>query len=141
MYRDNRRGSIALLVLFLCSCAPQPQKEVPAEHKNGQKYFHQVCSNCHNSDAMGGLTKAPKLIDGDYAPNGFSDGDIRDTILNGTKKMPSQKGKLSDEQISEVIKYLRYSQKAAGLIPDEKSAERDSDEEDDDEDEDPAAKP
>ncbi|MBI4382683.1 MAG: cytochrome c [Nitrospinae bacterium] len=140
MRPSNRRGSIALLVLFLCSCAPQPQKEVPAEYKSGQKYFHQICSNCHNSDAMGGLTKAPKLIDGDYAPDGFSDGDIRDTVLNGTKKMPPQKGKLSEEQISEIIKYLRYSQKAAGLIPDEKSAEQDDDDEADGEEEDPAAK-
>ncbi len=140
MHPNYRWGPIALLAFFLGSCAPQPQKEVPAEFKNGQKHFHQICSNCHNSDAMGGLTKAPKLIDSDYVPDGFTDEDMRDTILNGTKKMPAQKGKLSDEQIAEIVKYLRYSQKAAGLITDEKNAEQDDDDEMDGEEEDSAAK-
>jgi len=30
--------------------------------------------------------------------------------------MPSQRNKVSDEEISEIIKYLRYSQKAANLV-------------------------
>jgi hypothetical protein len=33
--------------------------------------------------------------------------------------MPSQKKNVSSEEISEIIKYLRYSQKSAGLEPEE----------------------
>jgi len=103
------------LVLLLTACAPQPTLEVPPEFRAGQKFFHKVCSNCHGSDAMGKHTKAPRLIDTDYLPSEFSDHAIRGTILHGTDKMPPQKNKVSREEIKEIIKYLRYSQQAAGL--------------------------
>lgn len=110
---------VALLTGFLSACTPGPTKEVPDEYKNGQKQFHRVCSNCHGPDAMGGKTKAPKLIDAEFMPPDFTDDDIRDTIINGSTsgKMPSQRASFSDQQITEVIKYLRYSQKAAGIAP------------------------
>ena len=66
---------------------------------------------------MGKHTKAPKLIDEEYLSPNFTDDDIRETILNGTDKMPSQKKNVSTEEITEIIKYLRYSQEAAGLEP------------------------
>ena len=64
---------------------------------------------------MGKHTKAPRLIDEEYLAPNFTDDDIRETILNGTDKMPSQKKNVSAEEITEIIKYLRYSQKTAGL--------------------------
>jgi mono/diheme cytochrome c family protein len=101
------------------SCAPKPKLEVPEAYKKGQNIFHKICSNCHGSDGMGKHTKAPKLIDEEYLSPNFTDDDIRETILNGTDKMPSQKKNVSTEEITEIIKYLRYSQKAAGLEPEE----------------------
>lgn len=111
--------SILLFTLFAVSCAPKPTLEVPENYKKGQEYFHRVCSNCHGSDAMGKQTKAPRLIDEEYLINNFSDADIRETVLNGTDKMPSQKKNVTPEEITEIIKYLRYSQTAAGLEPEE----------------------
>lgn len=111
----SRWGSF-LFIIFIASCAPQPTKEVPAEFKSGQKHFHKICSNCHGSDAMGKQTKAPKLIDTDYIQEIFSDDDIFQTVIEGTNKMPSQRNKVSDDEIKEIIKYLRYSQKAANLV-------------------------
>jgi mono/diheme cytochrome c family protein len=105
-----------LPILFIASCAPQPTKEVPAEFKSGQKHFHNICSNCHGADAMGKQTKAPKLIDADFIQEAFSDDDIFQTIVDGTDKMPSQRNKVSDEEIKEIIGYLRHSQKAANLV-------------------------
>lgn len=104
------------IILFIASCAPQPTKEVPAEFQLGQKYFHKVCSNCHGADAMGKQTKAPKLIDADFIQETFSDDEIIQTVIDGTDKMPSQRNKVSDEELKEIIKYLRYSQKAANLV-------------------------
>ena len=110
------RWQILLSLLFIASCAPQPTKEVPAEFQLGQKHFHEVCSNCHGSDAMGKQTKAPKLIDADYIQEIFSDDEIVQSVIDGTDKMPSQRNKVSDEELKEIIKYLRYSQKAANLV-------------------------
>ncbi len=109
----------ALSLFFITSCAPKPTLEVPEPYKKGQNAFHKICSNCHGPDAMGKHTQAPSLIDEEYLAPSFTDDDFRETILNGTNKMPSQKKNVTTEEISEIIKYLRYSQKAAGLEPEE----------------------
>jgi mono/diheme cytochrome c family protein len=101
------------------SCSPKSTLEVPEAYKKGQNVFHKICSNCHGSDGMGKHTKAPKLIDEEYLAPNFTDDDISETILNGTDKMPPQKKNVSAEEITEIIKYLRYSQKAAGLEPED----------------------
>ena len=111
--------------IFTFSCAPKATLEVPESYKKGQQYFHKVCSNCHGSDAMGKYTQAPRLIDEEYLANNFSDADINETILNGTGKMPSQKKNVTPDEITEIIKYLRYSQKTAGLEPEEDEPEED----------------
>ena len=64
---------------------------------------------------MGKHTQAPRLIDEEYLADNFSDADIREIVLNGTDKMPPQKKNVTSDEITEIIKYLRYSQKAAGL--------------------------
>jgi len=72
---------------------------------------------------MGKHTKAPRLIDEEYLIDNFSDDDIRETVLNGTDKMPPQKKNVTPDEITEIIEYLRYSQKAAGLEPEEDDEE------------------
>ncbi|MFQ5715891.1 MAG: c-type cytochrome [Nitrospinales bacterium] len=114
-----KRLLVLLPTILVASCTPQPTLEVPEEFKPGQQYFHKICSNCHGPDAMGKQTQAPRLIDVDYLPENFSDDDIRETIINGTDKMPPQKNKISEQEIQEIIKYLRYSQQAAGLTAEE----------------------
>jgi mono/diheme cytochrome c family protein len=116
---------ILSIIIFTFSCAPKPKMEVPEPYKKGQNYFHRVCSNCHGSDAMGKHTQAPRLIDEEYLDNNFSDADIKETIINGTDKMPSQNKNVTSEEITEIIKYLRYSQKTAGLKLEEDDPEDD----------------
>ena len=111
--------------IFTFSCAPKATLEVPEPYKKGQQYFHNVCSNCHGSDALGKHTQAPRLIDEEYLTDNFSDADINETIMTGTDKMPSQKKNVTPDEITEIIKYLRYSQKAAGLEPEEDKSEED----------------
>ena len=128
MQTIGRHFALLILLSSVTTCAPQPTKEVPPEFKKGQEYFHRVCSNCHGSDAMGGNTKAPSLIDTDYLEKEFSNDELRESVLNGTDKMPPQKNKVSADEITEIIKYLRYSQEAAGLMVEEDVADEDSDE-------------
>tara|TARA_Y100000590_G_scaffold62434_1_gene66773 strand:+ start:5452 stop:5835 length:384 start_codon:yes stop_codon:yes gene_type:complete len=112
-------------IFGIYSCAPKPKLEVPEAYKAGQNAFHKICSNCHGSDAMGKHTQAPRLIDQEYLAPNFKDEDIRETVINGTDKMPSQKKNVTDKEITEIIKYLRYSQKAAGLEAEEEEEEED----------------
>ena len=120
--------SIAAILVFMSSCAPpQPTKIVPAEFEPGQNYFHRACASCHGADALGKQTKAPGLIDSEYLPESFSDEEIRKQVIEGSDKMPSQRNKVSDPEIAEIIKYLRYSQKTADLIIEEDEPD-DSDE-------------
>ena len=125
----GRNFILLILLSSVTACSPQPTKEVPQEFKKGQDYFHRICSNCHGSDAMGANTKAPRLIDTDYIEKEFSNDEIRETILNGTDKMPAQKNNVKADEITEIIKYLRYSQQAANLA----TEEDDSDEEEESE--------
>tara|TARA_Y100000294_G_scaffold16534_1_gene14612 strand:+ start:159 stop:545 length:387 start_codon:yes stop_codon:yes gene_type:complete len=110
---------LATAFLFISSCTPKPTVKVPAEFEVGQNYFHKVCASCHGADALGKQTKAPRLIDVEYLPANFSDEEIRQQIIEGSDKMPSQQNKISDAEIGEVIKYLRYSQVAAELVVEE----------------------
>lgn len=125
MIFDFRWAFLIAVAGLAMACSPQPTLEVPEEFKEGQKIFHNVCANCHGPDAMGAHTKAPRLIDTDFIESEFSDDDLRETIKNGTDKMPPQKNKIDDREIAEVIKYLRYSQKAADLISEDQIEEED----------------
>ena len=126
-YARSVLSAVTLLVL-LSSCAPKPTIKVPAAFEAGQKYFHKACASCHGVDALGKQTRAPGLIDSEYLPANFSDEEIRKQIIEGSEKMRSQRNKVSDKEIEEIIKYLRYSQRAAGLVVDEDESD-DSDEE------------
>ena len=120
---------ITTALIFISSCAPpQPTKIVPAEFKTGQNYYHRVCANCHGADALGKQTRAPGLIDPEYLPENFSDEEMYKQIIEGSDKMPSQRSKVSDPEVAEIIKYLRYSQKAAGIIVEEDEPDNDDEE-------------
>ena len=120
--------STATLLILLSSCTPKPTIKVPAEFQAGQNYFHKACASCHGVDALGKQTRAPGLIDPEYLPENFSDEEMRKQIIEGSEKMRSQRNKVSDPEIEEIIKYLRYSQRAANLIVEEDEPD-DSDEE------------
>ena len=119
---------LLILISFITACTPQPTQEVPQEFEKGQEYFHRVCSNCHGSDAMGRHTKAPGLIDTDYIEKEFSDDDFREAVLEGTDKMPPQKNNVKAEEVTEIIKYLRYSQQAANMVTEEDVADEEDEE-------------
>ena len=108
--------STATLLILLSSCTPKPTIKVPAEFQAGQNYFHKACASCHGVDALGKQTRAPGLIDSEYLPENYSDEEMRKQIIEGSEKMRSQRNKVTDSEIDEIIKYLRYSQKAAELI-------------------------
>ena len=118
---------VAVMLISLTSCSPKPAIKVPAEFESGQNHFHRVCANCHGSDALGKQTKAPGLIDPEYLSENFSNEEMYKQIVEGSDKMPPQRNKLSDPEVAEIIKYIRYSQKAADLVVGEDESDEDED--------------
>ena len=108
---------IALFPFLFIGCAIEPKKTVPEKYKLGQISFHKVCAQCHGADAMGGK-RAPNFLQKKFIPKNFSNGRIARTIINGSDSgaMPSQKKRVTDKEIGEIIQYIRYSQKEAGII-------------------------
>ena len=109
--------SLALLLnVSMTSCAVEPRKTVPTNYRAGQEHYHRACANCHGPDAMGGKG-APKLIQEIFSSANFSNKKMVGTMLNGSDSgvMPCQKQKVSEQEIQEIIKYLRFLQKESGL--------------------------
>ena len=65
----------------IIGCTIKPKKSVPEDYVAGQKYFHQVCANCHGVDEAGG-NKAPTFLQEKFLPTNFTNGKIAKTILN-----------------------------------------------------------
>lgn len=112
--------TILILVFSLLSmtaCAIEPAQIVPEEYRAGQSHFHRVCASCHGRDAMGGK-RAPTFLQEKFDTRNFSNGRIHRTIVNGSDSgaMPSQKRRVSEKEIREIIKYIRYSQSQAGFV-------------------------
>jgi mono/diheme cytochrome c family protein len=76
----------------------------------GADTFKAKCAGCHGPDGKGetGMGKAMKLRDlGSADVQGQSDADLTTIITNGKGKMPKYDGKLTADQISDVVKYIR----------------------------------
>ena len=106
-----------LLGQFLIGCAIEPQKTVSEKYRIGQINYHRVCAQCHGAAAMGG-GRAPTFLQEKFNPKNFPNRRIVRAILNGSDSgsMPSQKNKVTDDEIREILKYIRYSQREAGII-------------------------
>ena len=108
---------LLLFSIIFTGCAIESKKTVPAEYQVGQTTFHKVCAQCHGADAMGGKG-APTFLQEKFDSKNFPNGRMVRVILNGSDSgaMPAQKRKVNDEQIREIIKYIRYLQGEAGVI-------------------------
>ena len=68
------------------------------------------CAMCHNTDGTG---KAAMKVDSFKTPDSVkkTDAQLIAITADGKGKMPPYKGKLSDAQISDLVKYIRTLQK------------------------------
>src|SRR5208283_2684146 len=95
---------IALVGLALALAVPT----VAAAQSSGADTFKAKCAMCHGADgsASTGMGKSMGLKAlGSPEVQKMSDADMTAIIANG--KMPAEKGKLTDAQISDVVKYVR----------------------------------
>jgi mono/diheme cytochrome c family protein len=79
--------------------------------KNGKKLFENFCSSCHGPKATGIKKEITGLnIDTPNLParlKAHSDGDFHWKILNGRNEMPSFNKDLSDNEIWNIIIYIK----------------------------------
>jgi|SRR5271166_790944 len=77
---------------------------------SGADTFKGKCAMCHGADGKGdtGMGKTLKLRDlGSADVQGQSDADLTNIVTNGKNKMPKYDGKLTPEQIGDLVKFIR----------------------------------
>jgi len=76
----------------------------------GADTFKAKCAMCHGADGKGdtAMGKTLKVRDlGSADVQGQSDADLTNIITNGKNKMPKYDGKLTKDQINDLVKYIR----------------------------------
>lgn len=95
---------LAALGLLLCSVSFADSADT----------YKAKCASCHGADGKGqtAMGKAMGLKDlGSADVQGMSDADLAAVIANGKGKMPAYKGKLTDAEIGDMVKYIRTLKK------------------------------
>lgn len=81
-----------------------------AAEQTGAELFKGKCAACHGPDGKGQTAMGKNLKLRDLSSEEIqkqSDSDLKATIENGKGKMPSYKGKLTDEQVGTLVQYIR----------------------------------
>ena len=99
------------------TAAPAPPTAVSV---NGRTLFIQSCSACHGVDLQG-TDRGPPFLDRVYGPGHHADASFRLAVQRGVishhwrfGNMPKIEG-LTDEQVEEIIKFVREQQALAGI--------------------------
>jgi mono/diheme cytochrome c family protein len=96
-------------------------QSAPPEFSKGETLFNQSCARCHGEGAQG-TNQGPPLISKIYEPGHHSDASFHLAVRNGVQahhwkfgNMPKIAG-VSEEQVNEIIKYVRWLQREAGIF-------------------------
>jgi cytochrome c6 len=83
---------------------------LPAKADDAAATYKAKCAACHAADGSGATAagKAMNIPDlrGDEVQK-MTDDQLIDATTNGKNKMPAYKGKLTDDQIKQVVAYIR----------------------------------
>ncbi len=101
--RTGHRSSGPLFLVFCMLVAAGPANS--ADVFNGQNKFTQHCAQCHGSDGRGTLPGAPNFQQGERLTR--PDTALLQSIRDGAGVMPGFNGVLKDEEILDVIAYIR----------------------------------
>lgn len=112
-------GAAALVLL-----SAGPGLAEPAAQAAGAQVFADSCAACHQAKGEGVKGAFPAL-----AGNAFVQGDAKalaSTVLQGRGGMPSFSGDLNDDQLAQVLSFIRSSwgNKADAVTPDVVAAAR-----------------
>jgi cytochrome c6 len=81
---------------------------------SGADTYKAKCQMCHGADGLGNtpVGKMAKIVSlKDPTVINANDADLIAVVTNGKNKMPPNKGKLTEDQITAVVAYIRTLQK------------------------------
>ena len=97
--------------------------ESSSQIESGREAYEASCAVCHGKDLKGTRT-GPPFLDVVYAPNHHPDASFRAAVARGVQPhhwsfgpMPPQP-QVSDDEIEEIIAYVRAQQLEAGITND-----------------------
>ncbi|MGA2406270.1 MAG: cytochrome c [Bacteroidales bacterium] len=98
------------------SSMKNPIAQSAASTKTGMDLYTKNCASCHGKAGLGDGVKARalKTFPGDFSKAEFqnlADGDLFYKTKTGRSEMPKYEGKLSDNDIWNVVNYLRTLKK------------------------------
>jgi mono/diheme cytochrome c family protein len=96
----------AALLVFLLAAGAQAAsaQQLTPQQAHGRQILTQNCNICHLPQNPGSATYGPRLSK--TSANG-DDKLMREVIMNGLVKMPGWKYTLKDQDISDIIAYVR----------------------------------
>ncbi len=100
------KNTIALVVLLMIACAAS----AVAQNTPAKDLFAGKCAMCHGPDGSAQTTMAKNLKIRDLHSADVqkqSDTDLKTVITKGKGKMPAFDGKLTGEQIDQLVGYVR----------------------------------
>jgi len=104
-----------LLLLFVTSSATLVAQEAE-KSSSGASIFKSKCALCHGADGSGATPLGKQLQAANLRSKDvqkMSDADMRRIIHDGQANMPAFADQLSNEDISQVIRYIRALGKTA----------------------------
>lgn len=81
-----------------------------ASAQNAEALYKSKCAACHGPDGVGATTMGKKLAVRDFhSPDvtKMTDAELFDITKKGKNKMPAYDKKLTDDQIKDLIKFIR----------------------------------
>lgn len=106
--------SRVLVLMALMAVAAGMALAQQSSAQKGQATFDAKCAMCHGKDGKGqtAMGKANNLKDlGSGEVQNMKDSELQNLIESGKGKMPAYKGKLNDEQLEQVVAYIRTFKK------------------------------
>jgi cbb3-type cytochrome c oxidase subunit III len=92
------------------TAASNPRAGNPQAVTQGAVLFRQECTYCHGVAARGGM-RGPDLTTGSWS-HGGTDADLSRTIASGVAGTAMPPNKLTEEEIGQIVAYLRTLQQA-----------------------------
>lgn len=93
-------------------CITSCTKPLPQNEEIGKELYDIHCSQCHDENQLG-LKNVPPKLHGIFSQINLPDGAtpatdqaVRQVIIDGKRTMPAFNGRLSEDQVADLIAYL-----------------------------------
>lgn len=105
---SQKSVSWLVILLFVCGYGLLAQE---AGKSDGAATFKSKCVICHGADGSGNTPLGKQLQAANLHSKDvqkLSDAELRKTVHDGQANMPAFADQLSDEEITQVVKYVRH---------------------------------